>query len=252
MPTHQPEERTIPPLATQLIRLFLAVAMLVSLLLALAFTSNTSTSSVLAKTQQEERRLEDEIPKHVPLRARIKKEKEKDFKDLANQRWARDFELEVTNIGDKPIYSFYLMLVTDLKWENGDRIVFTLDYGIMELGDHRVRATPDDIPVKAGESVILKLHDGLVSGWEQERVKENRPHPKRLRVMFEGLSFGDGTGFMGEDGLAVPHKPGAQSRFCAPPPIHISPKIPDWRLSTKGSQPYAIESILLTNLNQSV
>jgi hypothetical protein len=97
MPTYQPDERKISPLVTQPIRLFLAVGMLGSLLL--AFTSNSSTPSVLAKAQPEERHLQDEIPKHVPLRARIKKEKEKGFKDLKNERWAREFELEVTNIG---------------------------------------------------------------------------------------------------------------------------------------------------------
>ena len=47
----------------------------------------------------EERELEDKIPKHLPIKVKIKKEKEKAFKDLKNEKWLRDFELEITNTG---------------------------------------------------------------------------------------------------------------------------------------------------------
>ena len=53
--------------------------------------------------QENERQLEDSIPKHVPLKVKVKKEKEAGFKDLKNEQWAREFELEVTNTGTKPI-----------------------------------------------------------------------------------------------------------------------------------------------------
>src|SRR6185503_7249293 len=35
---------------------------------------------------------------------------------------------------------------------------------------------------------------------------ENRPFPKHLTVKFQTLSFGDGTGYAGADGQALPHK----------------------------------------------
>src|SRR5215212_7525461 len=60
----------------------------------------------------EERELEDRIPKHLPIKVKIKKEKEEAFKDLKNEKWVRDFELEITNTGDKPIY--FLSLLIDL------------------------------------------------------------------------------------------------------------------------------------------
>src|SRR6185503_20775947 len=63
--------------------------------------------------QEEERQLEDLIPKHVPIKIKIKKEKEAGFKDLKNEQWGREFELEVTNTGTKPIYSLYLSVWTD-------------------------------------------------------------------------------------------------------------------------------------------
>jgi hypothetical protein len=79
--------------------------------------------------------LEDTIPKHVPIRIKIKKEKEAAFKDLQNERWARDFELEVTNTGTKPIYSLSLLLVTNLKSAAGFRIVAPLAYGKLGKND---------------------------------------------------------------------------------------------------------------------
>ena len=79
--------------------------------------------------QKEERQLEDEVPKHVPIKIKIKKEKEAGFKDLNNEKWAREFELEVINTGTKPIYFLYLYVVTDVKAAAGFRIVFPLYYG---------------------------------------------------------------------------------------------------------------------------
>jgi hypothetical protein len=89
-------------LSSQHIRFFLAISILTTLLLALALTSKLGTSNVLANPQ-EERQLESVMPKHIPLLVNIRKEKEKQFKDLENERWTHDFELEVTNTGDKPI-----------------------------------------------------------------------------------------------------------------------------------------------------
>lgn len=54
----------------------------------------------------QERQVENTIPKHVPLDVKLTKAKEKNWKDLKNENWARDFEVEVTNTEDKPIYTF--------------------------------------------------------------------------------------------------------------------------------------------------
>jgi hypothetical protein len=52
-----------------------------------------------AATSSEERELDNTVPKHLPIKVQIKKEKEKAFKDLKNEKWVRDFELEITNTG---------------------------------------------------------------------------------------------------------------------------------------------------------
>ena len=82
-----------------------------------------------AAGQEEERQLEDLIPKHVPIKIKIKKEKEAGFKDLKNEKWAREFELEVTNTGTKPIYVVYFYVGTEVKAASGNRIVSMLSYG---------------------------------------------------------------------------------------------------------------------------
>jgi len=154
--------------------------------------------------QENERQLEDLIPKHVPIKIKIKKEKEAAFKDLKNERWAREFELEVTNTGTNAIYSLDLYVVTDVRAAAGFRIVFPLTYGRIELGDIRTKADPTDIPIQPGESVSLKIHSGQLDAWDVARRKENRPFPKRLKVEFQFLSFGDGTGYVGTGGTALP------------------------------------------------
>lgn len=177
---------------------------------------------------KEERLLENMIPRHVTLGIKIRKEKEKEFKDLKNENWAHDFELEVTNTGDKPIYAFYLLLVTDVKATAGFRIVAPVYYGRMELGTISTLATPDDIPLKPGESVILKIHPGQLEAWDYMRRTEHRPHPKKIQVRLEGLSFGDGTGYGGEDGVALPRKP-EQSNLdrCIPQKNKSGPQPPE-------------------------
>jgi hypothetical protein len=150
--------------------------------------------------QRAEREIDVRIPHHVPLRARIRAEKEKATKDINNEKWARDFELEVTNVGDKPIYQFYLLLVTDVKAAAGYRIVAPLTYGRAELGTISTLAGPDDIPLNPGASTIVRIHPSQLDAWDHMRKKEERALPRTVRIMLEGLSFGDGTGYAGEDG----------------------------------------------------
>jgi hypothetical protein len=169
--------------------------------------------------QEDERQLENAIPKHVPLKIKIKKEKEAGFKDLNNEQWAREFELEVTNTGTKPIYFLYLYVVTDVKAAKGFRIVFPLTYGRPVLGTLKTKPEPTDVPIQPGETVSLKIHPGQLDAWDVARRKENRPFPKRLKVDFQFLNFGDGSGYWATDGEALPHAipEEANARACPQP-----------------------------------
>ncbi len=196
-------------------------------------------ASLRSQLPKEERQLENRIPPHVPIKIKIKAEKEKAFKDLDNENWAHDFELEVTNTGNKPIYQFYLLLVTDIKAAAGFRIVAPVYYGREELGTISTLATRDDIPLKPGESVILKIHPGQLEAWDYMRRKEKRPHPKRIEVKLEGLSFGDGTGYGGEGGIALPRKlPEESNRSrCTPQKNKSGPRLLEWLANARQGKP---------------
>ena len=170
----------------------LATALALSVVVTLMMGSRLTSSSAA----MQERILENKIREHVPIKFKIKKEKEESFKDLKNGKWVRDFELEVTNTGDKPIYFLYLHLITDVKL-GGTPLMFVLHYGRPELGDLVTKAQADDNPIMPKETYTLKLPLGQMSAWEKGVEKGTHPNATKLQVVLFGLSFGDGTGYFG-------------------------------------------------------
>jgi hypothetical protein len=161
-------------------------------LCAVGFVSSTAQS-----TRKEERELEDNIPKHLPIKVKVK--------NLNKEKWTRDVEVEVTNTGDKPIYYLRLSLFfVDVKMDSGNEIGFPLRYGRPQLVDLGNRAIPEDIPIQPGETYVFKTIRGLTIGWEKFRSKHKKPHPKKVGLQFEVINYGDGTGFMTTGGLPVP------------------------------------------------
>ena len=176
------------------------------------FLMQPSLSSSEAR-KQGERAFENAIPEDVPIKIKIKKEKEKAFKDLQNEKWVREFELELTNTGDKPIYFLYLTLVTDVR-VGGERLVFPLVYGRLELGDIVSKATPDDNAIGPGESHVFKIHPGQIRPWEKAVRDKHNPEATKIRAELQSLSFGDGTGYFGNQ----PYPSGANINQARPPP----------------------------------
>jgi hypothetical protein len=97
-----------------------------------------------------------------------------------------------------------LLVLTDVTAAAGFQIIFPLYYGRNELGDIRTKAEPTDVSIKPGEKVSLTIHPGILDAWDYKRKHENRPLPKRLEVKIEFLTFGDGTGYVGNDATALP------------------------------------------------
>src|SRR6266568_797349 len=90
-----------------------------------------------------EREIEYKIPEQVPLKMKIRSEKEKAFKDLKNEKWQRDFELEVTNTSNKPIYFLELWIyLPEMTTESGVKVGIPLRYGRMEFVHFNTRAIP--------------------------------------------------------------------------------------------------------------
>jgi|GEM_PF-1578407 len=155
----------------------------------------------------DEREIEDKIPKHVPIKVKIRSEKEKAFKDLNNDHWVRDLELEVTNTSDKPIYYLDLWIILpEVFSPNGNNVAFTLRYGRPDFIYFGTLARPDDVPIQPGARYTYKIPEDSRKGWEAYREKEHINHPKKIQITFTQLSFGDGSGFNGTDAMPYPYK----------------------------------------------
>ncbi|HEX8636314.1 MAG TPA: hypothetical protein VF703_19490 [Pyrinomonadaceae bacterium] len=178
----------------------------VLLVACLALCAVGIVSSTAQSTPKGERELEDKIPKHLPIKVKVK--------NLNNEKWTRDIEIEVTNTGDKPIYYLRLgLLFMDVKGESGNDLSFTFRYGRPELYVIENWANPEDTPIQPGETYVIKSPQGLVAGWEKFRTKYKKSHPKKLGIEFHSLNYGDGTGFETLGGLPV-SQPRASKSFC--------------------------------------
>jgi len=171
----------------------LAAALALSVVVFLIIASLQSPSSAALQ----ERIFENNIPAHIPIKIKIKKEKEESFKNLKNEKWLREFELELTNTGDKPIYFLYITMGTDVKVDGGPEIVFPLAYGRAELGDIVTKATSDDVPIKPGETVTLTTKQA--TAWEIGIREKRWPDATKFKAEIQVLSFGDGTGYWGNE-----------------------------------------------------
>jgi hypothetical protein len=162
-------------------------------------------SSTAQSTQEEERKFENTVPDHVPVKVKLKNEQT--FKDVKNKNWARELEIEVKNTGNKPIYFLYMLLVLPDVSVEGDPYALQITYGRKELVRLSTPTQPDDVPIRPGETVTLNVSADQVSGYEQSRDKEKRHEPKKARLDFQVINFGDGTGLRGADGRPyLPHK----------------------------------------------
>lgn len=169
------------------------------------------------------------MPEDVPIKIKIKKEKELIFKDMKSEKWVRELELEVTNTGDRPIYYLDLLLVSDVTI-GGSHFVFPLAYGRDALGNIISKATSEDIPIKPGETLVFKIHPGQISAWEKDVRGGKHADAGSLQIKLETLSFGDGTGLFGNSGTPYPLARREQSSVnkgeALPKKLDLSPRPP--------------------------
>jgi hypothetical protein len=152
-----------------------------------------------------ERQLENKVPKEVPLKIALKKEKEALVKALDNENWVCDVQLEITNTSNKPIYYFDLAIVLpEVLSESGYQVGFPIRYGRPEFVDWNMRPTSEDQPFKPGETRTFEISDKFARGWMDRRAAGKLALPRRIEVILGHLSFGDGTGFSGTHGKPYP------------------------------------------------
>ncbi|HVQ39794.1 MAG TPA: hypothetical protein VMS31_19800 [Pyrinomonadaceae bacterium] len=160
----------------------------------------------LQEEKKEERELEDKTPKHLPIKVKLKSEKEKAFKDLKNENWPRDFELEVTNTSGKPIYRLELVLVyPEILSESGFKVGVSLRYGRVDFIEFDTRPIATDVPIQPRETFTFHIPEQDQQAWREHKARRNWPDPKRVEINFVHLSFGDGSGFTSRDGTPFPY-----------------------------------------------
>jgi hypothetical protein len=199
----------------------IAAALVLSVVGFLMMASRLSSSSAAPQ----ERAFENKIPDHIPIKIKFKKEKEESFKDLKNEKWLREFELEITNTGNKPIYFLYITLCTNVKVDNGLEMVYPLVYGREQLGDIVTKASSNDIPIQPNETRIFTIGE---APYFEKGVRENRwPQSTRLTAKIQVLSFGDGTGYFGTEPFPPAGRRAAVNDDVSPPPkARASPREP--------------------------
>ena len=193
-----------------------------------------TSQKALAKSQEAvspqpkpKRFLDDRIPKHVPIKIKIRKEKEKSFEDPDNEHWFRELEIEVKNTGTKPIYFLHLNVsMPEAIAPNGLIYGLPVYYGRPSLAPLSAPLKPEDMPIKPGGTCVLRISDWDATGWEGFAHEENKGHPQpiRIRVELQRINFGDGTGYdtTGGEPIPSPRKPGGAAR-CGPRPNREDP-----------------------------
>ena len=171
-----------------------------------------STPQIEMVPPEQEKKFHIGVPAHLPLKIKVK--------NVNSKRWVHDIEVEVTNTSEKAIYflDFYIVL-PGINGLMGSRVGFWLHYGRPELIDFSAPVLPDDVPLQPGEKYTFKIPESSAKGWDYLREKEGRPEPKVIKLIFQGLNFGDGTGYSDTSGAPVNiHKKMSLNKTCGPPP----------------------------------
>lgn len=149
-----------------------------------------------AAPQVARRSFEIRIPSQVPLKVKIKTDKEEKALDVNNKNWFRDIEIEVTNTSDKPIYFLSLdVLMPDVLTDTGVITTFPLRYGRPEFYEQDTKPIKSDVPIEPKATYTFVFEEDNRVGYEAWRAKNKKRDPQKLEVWLSHLSFGDGSGF---------------------------------------------------------
>jgi len=143
--------------------------------------------------QTTERKRKDSYTHRIPPEIQVK------LKNLQSDDWAKDLEIEIKNVSNKPIYFFHIYLHLPELRIDGYGVAFTLQAGDKRFPNQREVAGADDVPViKAGETVIFKIPDKQNENLTKRLAEQGTPFIV-TEVMFDltTVCFGDGTGYMG-------------------------------------------------------
>jgi len=141
-----------------------------------------------AKVQEEDKRtLKIREFKDMPLKIQA-------IRNVDSETWYKNLEIEVKNIGTKPIYGILAFLAFPDHKPGGRDIAMVLSFGELKYWDIDVLADPKDIHLDLGQTYVFTISakDARILQKKQEKA----PHEfRKLDFHFTVINFGDGTGF---------------------------------------------------------
>jgi hypothetical protein len=136
-------------------------------------------------------RIDNKIPKSVPL--------EVEFKNYDKKDWWRDLEVKVTNTGKKPIYYLWLILWLDATDQNGKQRAISFKFGdvgkFYSTSNEEV-AKADDPAILPGETYVFTADSSAVKFWNLLQRRGAFAEPQKGVLDHGFTSFGDGTGLL--------------------------------------------------------
>jgi hypothetical protein len=186
---HNPKCR---PTATG--KIFLTIFSSVLFLICFALPAYSQDESVSVAVAEDENKItiEHNLPKFVPLKVEIT--------GLDSADVLRDFEVKITNISEKPIYSLrYALKSVDVKI-SGAPISYTFEYGRKALSgganeSEENNVKPTDKPINPGESITFKLPEITVNVRKKNIELGMYPNIKIYELVLIDLTYADRTGF---------------------------------------------------------
>jgi hypothetical protein len=184
-----------------------AFAILVAVLIAQVprQTSRTLPQERTLVSKQEQQ--EDKRKRKHRYARKISGIKVVDIRNLQEDDWVEKLEVEIKNISDKPIYYIRVAIIVDeiKPAPNFYPLNFVYRFGNSRHINLGSLAEPEDESIKPGESLVIKIPQDQVEGWNRWKAEQNFPPVTKVQFYFELVNFGDGTGYFG--GEPSSHKP---------------------------------------------
>jgi hypothetical protein len=120
-----------------------------------------------------------------------------EVRNLQNEHWARDLEIEVKNISSKPIYRISLGVDLPNIGSETSHYGFPLRYGDSSARFATDPVKPGAVSLKPGKTYVFRIPEMLWKGFENYMTMMSLPdfYTQRVVLRIEAVNFGDGTGF---------------------------------------------------------
>jgi hypothetical protein len=163
-------------------------------------------SFITAIAQKTEQRLINKVQKYIPLKVEI-------LNGDMNSK-IEDIKIKITNTSEKPVYFLNFDISTsgdsagDVKQKSGGLYSLkTLSYGDVKFGrNSKLKEESDEVFLKKGDNIIFDISKVLADAFTRMMRENGVDANTTLFLVFQRLSYGDGTGFMGSNAIAYPVK----------------------------------------------